>query len=201
MVHFQFKKRRKLNTFAEKSKRRVEKIVKEAIKLVDKWKLDMLAKIDVTHQHILRMDNLQNANDCHAESEKKHQEKTCDIFPSMPSRLSSREKRFASDKSNRMNFFLPIVVLVDENCNDFNDSPSKPIHSSAVCKIVKRRNTVCSASSAAIAFDAIPMRKNSRFAYCSAAKEQLNVKNTAPVTVESATLTHAAKCGGKQQNV
>ncbi|XP_055307914.1 uncharacterized protein LOC129572034 [Sitodiplosis mosellana] len=146
------KRRRKLDSFAEESKGRVEKIVQDAIKSVKMWQLDMLARIDVTHQHILKMHNLQNTSDCHAkgntQSESEQPEINYEIFPSMP-------------------------ILIDENCNDVNESPSKPIHS----PVVKRQNAVSpsssGASSPAIIFHDIPLRKDSRFIHRFSAIKQL----------------------------
>lgn len=88
-----------LNNFADASKSRVEKVVKHAIESVTNWQRDMLAKIDVTHHHILRMHNLQIAAHCHAktysqpeseesesdESENEQPSEPGEVFPSMPS--------------------------------------------------------------------------------------------------------------------
>lgn len=87
------------NNFADASKSRVEKIVQHAIVSVKNWQRDMLAKIDVTHQHILRMHNLQIASHCQAktisqpetvesesvESENEQSIELGEVFPSMPS--------------------------------------------------------------------------------------------------------------------
>lgn len=64
-------------------------MVNHIIESVKNWRRDMLAKIDMTHQHILRVHNLQNLSNFEPEqlllTENVLSDKKCDIFPSMPS--------------------------------------------------------------------------------------------------------------------
>lgn len=180
------------NNIADASKSHVQIITQSAIDSVNTWRRDMLARIDVVHQHILRMHNLQNSSNCQPEQffqpANKQPDKKCEIFPSMPSIFTINLyscKEFQYHNVIILILLFNISVLFDESSNDVKKPFEKSIHPIVGNKIGKRRHTMCSSSSdssdsALDAFDCIPLRRKARFAHSSAiaiAKQQLIFEN------------------------